>query len=53
VDLRETGIDMAMWIRLAQDRVRWPAFVGTVVNPRVPYESRKFFEKLSDIELFK
>jgi hypothetical protein len=32
MDLRETGIDMANWIRLAQDRVQWWAFVKTVMN---------------------
>jgi hypothetical protein len=36
VDLREIGIDGANWIRLAQDRVRWRAFVNTVMNLRVP-----------------
>jgi len=35
-DLREIGIDGANWIRLAQDRVRWRAFVNTVMNLRVP-----------------
>jgi hypothetical protein len=30
MDLKETGIDGANWIRLAQDRVRWWAFVSTV-----------------------
>jgi hypothetical protein len=34
--LREVGIDRANWIRLAQDRVRWRAFVSTVMNLRVP-----------------
>jgi hypothetical protein len=34
--LRETGIDGANWIRLAQYRVRWWAFVNTVMNLRVP-----------------
>jgi hypothetical protein len=34
--LREIGIDVANWIRLAQDRVRWRAFVKTVMNLRVP-----------------
>jgi hypothetical protein len=34
--LREIGIDGANWIRLAQDRVQWRAFVGTVMNIRVP-----------------
>jgi hypothetical protein len=36
MDLRETGIDGANWIRLAQDRVQWRAFVNTVMNLRVP-----------------
>jgi hypothetical protein len=36
MDLREIGIDGANWIRLAQDRVLWRAFVNTVMNLRVP-----------------
>jgi len=36
MDLRMTGIDEANWIRLAQDRVQWWAFVSTVMNLRVP-----------------
>jgi hypothetical protein len=36
IDIREIGIDGANWIRLAQDRVRWRAFVNTVMNLRVP-----------------
>jgi hypothetical protein len=36
LDLREIGIDGANWIRLAQDRVQWRAFVNTVMNFRVP-----------------
>jgi hypothetical protein len=35
-DLREIGIDEAKWIRLAQYRVQWWAFVNTVMNLRVP-----------------
>jgi hypothetical protein len=35
-DLEEIGIDGAKWIRLAQDRVQWRAFVNTVMNLRVP-----------------
>jgi hypothetical protein len=35
LDLREIGIDGANWIRLAQDRVQWWAFVSTVMNLRV------------------
>jgi hypothetical protein len=30
--LREIGINGANWIRLAQDRVPWRAFVSTVMN---------------------
>jgi hypothetical protein len=36
IDLKEIGIDGANWIRLAQDRVQWRAFVNTVMNLRVP-----------------
>jgi hypothetical protein len=36
MDLRETGIDGANWIRLAQDRVQWRDFVNTVMNLWVP-----------------
>jgi hypothetical protein len=36
MDLKEIGIDGANWIRLAQDRVRWRAFVNTVMNLRIP-----------------
>jgi hypothetical protein len=36
MDLRETRIDGANWIRLVQDRVQWRAFVMTVMNLRVP-----------------
>jgi hypothetical protein len=35
MDLREIGIDGANWIRLAQDRVQWRAFVNTVMTLRV------------------
>jgi hypothetical protein len=34
--LREIGIDVANWIRPAQDRVQWRSFVSTVMNLRVP-----------------
>jgi hypothetical protein len=36
MDLREMGADGANWIRLAQDRVQWRAFVNMVMNLRVP-----------------
>jgi hypothetical protein len=53
MDLREIGINGANWIQLAQDRVQWRACVNTVMNLRVPLESRIFFDKLSDNQLFK
>jgi hypothetical protein len=46
MDLGEIGIDGANWIRLAQDRVRWRAFVNTV-------RKRDFFDELSNNQLFK
>jgi hypothetical protein len=36
LDLREIGIDGANWIRLAQDKDQWWAFVNTIMNLRVP-----------------
>jgi len=36
MDFREIGVDVANWIRLAQDRVQWRAFVYTVMNLQVP-----------------
>jgi hypothetical protein len=36
MDLRDIWIDGENWIRLAQDRVQWRAFVNTVMNLRVP-----------------
>jgi hypothetical protein len=36
MNLGEIGIDGANWIRLAQDRGQWRAFVNTVMNLRVP-----------------
>jgi hypothetical protein len=36
MDRKEMEIDGDNWIRLAQNRVRWWAFVGMVMNLRVP-----------------
>jgi hypothetical protein len=36
MDLTDIEIDGANWIRLAQDRVQWWAFLNTVMNLRVP-----------------
>jgi hypothetical protein len=36
MDLREIAIDGVNWIRLAQERGHWQAFVNTVMNLRVP-----------------
>jgi hypothetical protein len=40
MNLREIRIDGANWIRLAQDRVQWRAFVSTVMNRRVPLKNQ-------------
>jgi hypothetical protein len=53
LDLREIEIDGANWIQLAQDRVHWRAFANTVMNLRFHKESRLFFDKLNDNQLFK
>jgi hypothetical protein len=36
MDLGEIGIDGANWIRLAQDRVQWWAFMKKVMKLRIP-----------------
>jgi hypothetical protein len=36
MDLREVGWDGRDWIDLAQDRVRWRAYVNAVVNLQGP-----------------
>jgi hypothetical protein len=36
LDLRELGFDGVNWVKLAQDRVQWQAFVNMVMNLRVP-----------------
>jgi hypothetical protein len=35
LDFRETGIDGAKWIRLAQDRFQWRDFVSVVMKLRI------------------
>jgi hypothetical protein len=51
MELRETGIDVANWIRLAQERVQWRACVSAVMNLQFPKESRIYFNKLCDDQL--
>jgi hypothetical protein len=53
MNLREVGIVGVNRIQVTQDRVQWKAFVNTVMNLQAPYESRIFFDKLSDNQLFK
>jgi len=36
MNLRETGVDGANWIQLAQDRIQWQIFVNTIINLQVP-----------------
>jgi hypothetical protein len=36
MDPRKIGIDSVNWIRLAQGKVEWRAFVSTAMNLRVP-----------------
>jgi hypothetical protein len=53
MDLSDVRIDGVNWIQLAQDRVQWWAFVRMVMNFEFRKESRIFFVKLSDYQLFK
>jgi hypothetical protein len=36
MDLRVTGCKGGDWIKLAQDRVEWRSFVGTIMNLQTP-----------------
>jgi hypothetical protein len=36
MNLREIGIDGAIWIQLAQVRVQWQVLVSTGMNLRIP-----------------
>jgi hypothetical protein len=36
IDLREIGIDVTNWIRLAENRFQWRAFVNMLLNLLVP-----------------
>jgi hypothetical protein len=53
MDLREIGIDGAIWIQLAQDSVQWRTCVNTVINLQFPWRKQDIFDKLSDNQLFK
>jgi hypothetical protein len=52
IDLREIGIDGANWIRLAQDRVQWRAFVSTVMNLRVSMKEAGYCLKAECLSAF-
>jgi hypothetical protein len=49
----DLGIDGANWIRLAQDRVQWRAFVNTVRTFAFNKESRLLFDTLSNYQRLK
>jgi len=53
MDPKKMGIDEANWIRLAQDRVQWRAFVSTVKTFGFQKESRILYDTLSNYHLFK
>jgi hypothetical protein len=53
LDHREIVMNEENWILLAQDRVQLRACVNMVMNLRVSEESRIFFDKLRNIQLFK
>jgi hypothetical protein len=43
LDLGKIGINGEKWVLLAQDRVRWRAFVNMVMNLRVPQRKQDIF----------
>jgi hypothetical protein len=45
LDLREIGIDGANWVRLAQDRAQWRAFVN---EPLGSIRKQDIFDEVSD-----
>jgi hypothetical protein len=51
-DLREIGIDGANWIRVAQDRVQWQAFVSMETNLRVPYRNQAVLREAELLSAF-
>jgi hypothetical protein len=40
LDLREIGIDRAIWIQLAQDKVQWRVFVNMAMDFWVPHRKQ-------------
>jgi hypothetical protein len=53
LDLRETGIDGANWIRLAQNRIWLAGFCEHGNEPSGSIRRRDIFDKLSDSQVFK
>jgi hypothetical protein len=42
MDLQEMGLEVMVWIYMAQDRDKWPAVVNTVINLWVPQNVGSF-----------
>jgi hypothetical protein len=47
MDLRGIGFGSVNWIFVAQDRDKWRALLGTVMNLRVRIKGEKFLDMLS------